>query len=171
MDARKTEKAAAVAIALFVTVLSFVHVHDWTSVGIYERCPLLNRLVYPFFHANVFHAVLNAWCLLSLVFIYDITCCRLVAAYIVAVAMPVDSIGALVGLGQPTVGLSGAVFVLFGSISCEVARKRYYQAWMCFYICIGFLFPVTNAWLHLYCYVMGLIGALLNCPFKRRCGR
>ena len=168
MDTRKVEKIAAVVIALFVTVLSLFHITNWSSVGIYTHCPLPGRFIYPFFHANVFHAILNAWCLLALVFTYDITFWRLLAAYVVAVSMPVDTLGTLLPLDHPTVGLSGVVYVLFGSISCEVVRKSYYQAWMCFYICIGFLFPNTNTWLHLYCYAAGLVGALLNCPFNRR---
>lgn len=168
MGTRKVEKIAAVVIALFVTVLSLFHIADWSSVGIYAHCPLPGRFLYPFFHANVFHAILNAWCLLALVFTYDITFWRLLAAYIVAVSMPVDTLGAFLPLEHPTVGLSGVVYVLFGSISCEVVRKRYYQLWMCFYIGIGFLFPNTNAWLHLYCYIAGLVWALLNCPFNRK---
>lgn len=168
MGTRKVEKITAVVTALFVTVLSLFHIADWYSVGICAHCPLQGRFLYPFFHANIFHAALNAWCLLVLVFTYDITFWRLLAAYAVAVSIPVDTLGMLLPLEHPTVGLSGVVYVLFGSVSCEVARKSYYQAWMCFYICIGFLFPNTNAWLHLYCYVAGLVGALLNCPFKRR---
>lgn len=167
MDARKVEKIAAVVIALLATVLSFFHTADWSSVGIYAHCPLPGRFLYPFFHANIFHAVLNSWCLLALVFTYDITFWRLVAAYIVAASIPVDTLGELLPLGNPTVGLSGVVYMLFGSISCEVVRKRYYQAWMCFYIGIGFFYPNTNTWLHLYCYVAGLVWALLNCPFYR----
>lgn len=69
MDTRKTEKVTAIVIALLVTVLSFLQVADWHSVGIYSHCPLSARLAYPFFHANLFHALLNAWCLLSMVFI------------------------------------------------------------------------------------------------------
>lgn len=89
-------------------------------------------------------------------------------AYVVAVTMPVDTLGVFLPLDNPTVGLSGVVYVLFGTISFEVARKRYFQFWMLFYISVGFIFPNTNAWLHLYCYLCGFLFALLNKPINRK---
>lgn len=168
MDTRKTEKVTAIVVALTVTALSFVHVSDWTAVGICSSCPLSGRLLYPFFHAGFVHAVLNAWCLLSVVFIYEVSYWRMFFAYVVAVTMPVDTLGVFLPLDNPTVGLSGVVYVLFGTISFEVARKRYYQFWMLCYIAVGFLFPNTNAWLHLYCYLCGLAFACLNKPINRK---
>lgn len=150
-------------MAALVLGLSFVCVEDWHAVGIYAGCPLRCRLLYPFFHANLLHAALNAWALLSIVFIYDVSVWRMLLAYVVAVSAPVG----LMGLSAPTVGLSGAVYFLFGSLSFEVGRKWYWQAWMLFYLGIGFLFPNTNAWLHLYCYITGLAIALLNKPIER----
>lgn len=168
MGTGKVEKVAAIVIALLVTVLSFLQVADWHSVGIYSYCPLSARLEYPFFHANLFHALLNAWCLLSMVFIYKVSLLRMLFAYTVAVTMPVDTLGEFLPLESPTVGLSGVVYALFGTISFEVARKRYFQCWMLFYIAVGFIFPNTNAWLHLYCYLCGFIAALLNKPINRK---
>ena len=168
MDTRKVEKIAAIIIALSVTALSFVHVGDWSAVGICCSCPLSNRLLYPFFHAGFLHVVLNAWCLLSVVFIYDVSYLRMLFAYVVAVTMPVDTLGTFLSLDSPTVGLSGVVYALFGTISFEVARKRYFQLWMLFYIGVGFIFPNTNAWLHLYCYLCGLVFAFLNKPINRK---
>ena len=168
MDSRKVEKVAAIVIALFVTALSLVHISDWSAVGICRSCPLSNRLLYPFFHAGIVHSVLNAWCLLSVVFIYEVSCLRMLFAYVAAVTVPVDTLGTFLPLDSPTVGLSGVVYVLFGTISFEVARKRYFQLWMLFYIAVGFLFPNTNAWLHLYCYLCGLAFACLNKPINRK---
>lgn len=168
MDSRKVEKVAAIIIALSVTALSFVQVSDWTAVGICRSCPPSARMFYPFFHSGFVHAVLNAWCLLSVVFIYDVSYLRMLFAYVVAVTIPVDTLGTFLSLDSPTVGLSGVVYVLFGTISFEVARKRYYQFWMLCYIAVGFLFPNTNAWLHLYCYLCGLAFALLNKPINRK---
>lgn len=168
MGTGKVEKVAAIVIALLVTVLSFLQVADWHSVGIYSHCHLSARLAYPFFHANLFHALLNAWCLLSMVFIYKVSLLRMLFAYTVAVTMPVDTLGAFLPFNNPTVGLSGVVYVLFGTISFEVARKRYFQCWMLFYIAVGFFFPNANAWLHLYCYLFGFIAALLNKPINRK---
>lgn len=164
METRKVEKAAVVVMALGLFFLSFFHVADWRSVGIYAHGPWSGHLLYPFFHASVLHASLNVWCLLSLVFFYDITWKRMIMAYLMAVGVPVDTLGSFLPFDEPTVGLSGMVYVLFGSISFEVLRKAYYQCWMFFYICMGFFMPGTNAWLHLHCYLCGLIVALLNKP-------
>lgn len=168
MGTAKVEKAAAIVIASLVTALSLLQVADWHSVGIYSHCPLSARLAYPFFHANLLHAMLNAWCLLSVAFIYKVSLLRMLFAYTVAVAMPVDTLGEILPLDNPTVGLSGVVYVLFGTISFEVARKRYFQCWTLFYIAVGFIFPNTNAWLHLYCYLCGFLFALLNKPINRK---
>lgn len=167
MGRRKMEKITALLIAVVVICLSLYNIEDWHSVGIYADCGLRGRVIYPFFHANILHALLNAWCLLSLVFIYDIKIGRLLLAYIIAVTIPITALSSIVGgMVSPTVGLSGVVFALFGTISFEVVRKWYYQAWMISYLAIGFLFPNTNAWLHLYCYLVGLLVSLLNKPIK-----
>ena len=88
----------------------------------------------------------------------------MLTAYLIAVTVPVNMLGSFLPFDNPTVGLSGVVYVLFGSISFEVLRRVYFQCWMLFYIAIGFLMPNTNAWLHLYCYLCGFMAALLNKP-------
>lgn len=168
MDKRKKEKITALLISAVVVLLPLLVSLEWNEVGIYSGCRLHGRLLYSFFHANILHAVLNAWCLLSLVFIYDISYWRMLLAYIIAVTVPVDILDSFINMAAPTVGLSAVVFVLFGSISFEVVRKWYYQGWMLLYLVVGFLFPNTNAWLHLYCYLVGLLVALLNKPVKSR---
>lgn len=161
MDKKKVEKIAALVVAILVCVLALQDIQDWTAVGIYSGCGLTCRLLYPFHHANILHALLNAWCLLSVVFIYETSLWRLALAYIIAVSVPSFCLSDI-----PTVGLSGVVFALFGSISFEVERKTYYQLWMLAYLVVGFLFPNTNAWVHLHCYGAGVVVALLNKPIK-----
>lgn len=167
MDRRKVEKVTALSIASVVVCLSLCGIDDWQVVGLYSGCGWWGRLLYSFFHANVLHAALNAWCLVSIVFIYDIKIWRLLLSFVMAITVPVGIISRVVGeFTAPTVGLSGVVFVLFGTLSFEVLRKWYYQMWMLIYLAAGFLFPNTNAWLHLYCYLAGLVIALLNKPIK-----
>nr|DAV37222.1 MAG TPA: Rhomboid family [Caudoviricetes sp.] len=167
MDRRKIEKITSLLIAVIIVSLSIFCKFDWKDVGIYSGCNLQCRLLYPFFHANVLHAVLNAWCFISIIFIYDVSIWRIFIAYLVAVFIPIDTIDSLIGgYSSPTVGLSGVIFFLFGSISFEVLRKWYYQMWMLFYIIIGFIFPNTNAWIHLFCYCVGFLFSLLNKPIK-----
>lgn len=167
MDKKKAAKATSLLISILVFCLSLQDMADWSAVGIFTGCGLGCRMLYPFYHANLLHATLNAWCLLSVIFIYDISLWRLAFAYIIAISFPVDALACLgVEVLDPTVGLSGVVFALFGSISFEVQRKAYYQLWMLAYLVAGFLFPNTNALVHLYCYMAGGAVALLNKPVK-----
>ena len=127
MDARKVEKITALLISAMIVCLSFSREWDWQTVGIYAGSNMPERLLYPFFHTNMFHALLNSWCLLSIIFIYDIGIGRLLSAYMIAVTVPVDTLGYFTTMDSPTVGLSGLVFALFGSISFEVgSRKKYH---------------------------------------------
>lgn len=165
---RKTEKIIALIISLSIIALSTATISNWMDVGIYKNCPLENRLLYPFFHGGIVHAMLNAWCFISIVFIYDITLSRLLLAYLVAITFPMDMLYQSISIVQlPTIGLSGVVFFLLASISFEVRQRWYYQLCMAFYLLIGFVFPNTNSWLHLYCYLCGILFALLNYPVQR----
>lgn len=161
MGKTKTTKAISLLISIIVCCLALQDIQDWSAVGIFTGCGPGCRLSYPFCHANMIHAALNAWCLLSVVFVYKVSLLRLAFAYMAAVSVPAFCLSSV-----PTVGLSGLVFALFGSISFEVGRKVYYQLWMLAYLASGFLFPCTNAWVHLYCYFAGCLIALLNKPVK-----
>ena len=66
MDTRKMEKITALVISTIVVGLSFFKVWDWQTVGIYAGSDIAGRVLYPFFHANILHASLNSWCLLSI---------------------------------------------------------------------------------------------------------
>lgn len=168
MGARKIEKVSALVIGFGIVMLSMLPIHGWTQFGIYPGCSIYGRFLYPFFHAGLIHAGMNAWCFVSLVFIYDISKWRLLLAYLFSVSFPIDTFSFLISSTNPTVGLSGMIFFLMGSISFEVSRRLYFQGWMIFYLSIGFLFPYVSAWIHLYGYCGGLILALLNKPIRIR---
>ena len=103
-------------------LIIFQHM-DWEVVGVYTGCDLYGRILYPFFHANLLHATLNAWCLLSIVFIYDIKIWRLLLSYIIAATIPIDTLGNFVdNMTLPTVGLSAMI------LSCLAQYPlRYYK--------------------------------------------
>ena len=161
MVRQKEAKNAALLTVAVVLLMSFIYVPDWSAVGVAEGCPLVARLVYSFFHASPVHAVVNAWCLLCIVFLYDISIWRLLIAYIVAVVVP----GFLLS-EVPTVGLSCVCFFLLGSLIFEVKRKLYFFSSMALYIAVGFFFPSVNALIHLYGYLAGLLVGLLNAPLS-----
>jgi len=120
---------------------------------------MLRRLGYSFFHASAIHATINAWCFVSILFLYNVTWLHMAVAYAIAVAAPNIALSS-----EPTVGLSAVCFALLGMIAFQVQRKLYYNACMALYISVGFLFPLVNGWLHLYSYVAGLLVGVLNMP-------
>ena len=159
----KIEKTAGLLIAVYALVSALIYVPDWNLVGVTANCGILQRLGYSFFHASIFHALINAWCFISILFIYDITWWRIAVAYLIAVAAP-----DVVLSSTPTVGLSAVCFALLGSIAFMVKRKLYYNGCMALYIALGFMFPLVNGWLHIYSYVAGLLVGFLNMPIPCR---
>lgn len=159
----KIEKTSGLLISISAVVASLIFVPDWTFVGVWSGCGIVQRLCYSLFHASLLHAVLNAWCFLSVVFLYKIKMWQLIIAYTIAVSVP-----DFVLLTIPTVGLSAVCFALFGIIAFQVKRKIYYNVYMAAYITIGLIFPQVNGWLHLYSYVAGLLVGFLTMPIPCR---
>lgn len=179
------EKAKTTALVLTAVCIILSAVHTFTgfpqlpAVGICKDCTILARFAYPFFHASLLHALVNCWCLLSLVFYYDVSLCYLLIAYATAVTFPVGTLAAVVpaasAAGVPTVGLSAVIFALLGMVSFQVKRKALLHSWVLSFIAVGYLLPflgslcglmvaATNSTIHLYGYVAGLIVGFLNSP-------
>ena len=161
MVREKEAKISALVYVAAAIVLCFAHV-PLDKVGICQGCSLGSRLLHPFFHANIFHAILNGWVLLSLVFMFDTSVFELLLAYAAAVTVPAS----LLGIAVPTVGASGAIYFLCGYLSWKTAKKLRWHAWWAFFLGIGFLFPASNSILHLWCYAVGVFIGFLNSPAK-----
>lgn len=131
--------------------------------GVCSGCGMKERLTYHFFHANVFHALINVWALLVVVFYYDVALWKLLAAYAIAALVP-----SMILSDTPTVGLSGLCWALFGMISFNVVRRWYWQAWMAAFLALGMIIPNIHGLLHLYCYLAGLLVGVLDMPVKRK---
>ena len=179
------EKAKTTALVLTAVCIILSAVHTFTgfpqlpAVGICKDCTILARFAYPFFHASLLHALVNCWCLLSLVFYYDVSLCYLLIAYVAAVTFPVGILAAVVpaasAAGVPTVGLSAVIFALLGMVSFQAKRKALLHSFVLSSIAFGYLLHVIcsvcgyaiatpNSTLHLYGYVAGLIVGFLNSP-------
>lgn len=157
MDSGTKAKNITLIVSAVTLILSVLPI-SYSALGICVGCEWWSRVLYSFLHVNLIHCALNVWCILSVVFIYNISPLRLLLAYLCACSFPVDTLGAFYpSLQMPTVGLSGVAFALMGSISLEVKRVYYYQAWMVFYLIVGMLLPSVNGWVHAYCYICGLI--------------
>jgi membrane associated rhomboid family serine protease len=129
---------------------------------LHRGCDITARLCYHFFHANVFHAICNIWCLLALAFYYDIEDWELLLAFIIAATVPSVAMAS-----QPIVGASGVCFALMGIVFHKVARKKYYLSWIIPIVAIGFIIPGMAATLHLYCFAVGIAVALVYSKVRR----
>lgn len=166
------------AFPLGFATVSVASASGLSSVAISAGCPLLPRLLYSFFHASLLHCLVNSWCLLSVVFYYDLPLSSLLLAYITAATFPVDTICTVLGGSAaeiPTIGLSGICFSLLAQASFHARRKLYFHLYIAFFLLLSTAFPylcsvcgyaiaTPNTPLHIYCYVAGLIVGFLNSP-------
>lgn len=176
----KTAALVLTAVCIILSAVQYVAaVPQLSDVGICKDCTILARFAYSFFHASIIHTLVNCWCLLSIVFIYDVSLWYMAIAYAIAVTFPVTTLSATVPHASaweiPTVGLSAVCFALLGMIAFQVQRKVLYHSWVLSFIVIGFILPplcsacgysiaTPNNILHLYCYVVGLMVGFLNSP-------
>ena len=162
-------KTASLVLAAGVVILYFLGVNA-EEYGLCVGATLLQRLSFHFLHASFLHAALNAWVLLSVVFIFDISIFPILTAFIIASTFPINFLHDLMPCAEtlllPTIGLSGVCYALMGRVAFMVQKKWTYQAWMAFYIGVGFLFQNMNGWIHLYCYLVGLVIGFLNKPLR-----
>lgn len=157
----RRKKAKTTALILTI-LLPFIHLLpiDPHCIGIYEGAPAFTGFSYQFFHASWPHLLINVWCLLSLVFTYDLSMWNLFWAYLISAAISIVPIyGTL-----PTIGLSGFCFALIGIAGFSVRDKRLYHTWAIGIILLGFFLSGVNASLHLFCYLAGLFIGWLNKP-------
>lgn len=155
----KESKTAVLVTVLVIVVLSLLPHDVWGDVGLYAGAPCSNRFLYPLFHASFIHALVNSWCLLSIVFIHEISIWLLLTAYMVAVLVPVPLLSEV-----PTVGCSCACFFLLGALIPKVRWKCRFVSSVALCIAVGFLFPSVNALVHLYGFLAGLVVSFFNMP-------
>ena len=153
-------KTAALVLSLALLILS---VFDAPAACIlHPGCSITARLGYHFFHANVFHAICNIWCLLAIAFYYDIEDWELLLAFIIAASVPSWCLTLnTYDLTLKAIGFSGICFALMGIVFYKVARKRYYLAWIIPMVAVGFLIPGMAATIHLYCFTLGITVSLV----------
>ena len=161
MGERKTKWVAlAYVTALAVIYASGIDCTDYALCGTFS---LSRHLLYHHFHASIWHLLCNAWCLLTIVFMWNTSLAKLCTAYIIASTYPYELFST-----QPTVGISGLIYVLVGmySLSPSTAKgKIRYNAYVLLTMSVGLLMPMISVGVHIYCYIAGCIIALLNYPF------
>lgn len=162
MVRRTKEKVISSYVMPIIFVLSLFPPFAWEDIGVSLTSPMVNRFVYSFFHASVWHCLANLFCYYQILHYYLPSWRIILLSYIVAVSVPDFVLTEL-----PTVGMSAMIYALIGCITFYVQRKVYYISWVLFYILIGFFFPNVNALAHLYAYCVGSLYSLLTAPLCR----
>lgn len=154
-------KTATLVLSLALLILAFFNAPQ--QCVLQPGCGITGHLCYHFFHANFFHALCNVWCLLALVFYYDIEDWELLLAFIIATTIPSWVLSPLTSPLSPVkaIGFSAVCFALMGIVLYKVARKRYYLAWIILMVAVGFLIPGMAATIHLYCFTLGITVSLV----------
>lgn len=152
LRATKTQIALHAGYCIIMCI-SFL---GYDSMGLYEGCSFLQRISYPIYHQNIFHAIINLWvfhqCLRSMPCGWN-----LAVFYIIATSYPFANT-------TPIIGLSGLVYAYMGYMAPYVEKKVKYNLTILLYIIIGFVFPNMAIGVHIYCYVLGLLWGYLNAP-------
>lgn len=142
----------ASTIMIISVVTTFLPPACPADVGLSVDSVIYKRLTYPFFHASLIHALINVWCLLSVVFTYRISMMQISVALIITASVP-----EIVLSGIPTVGISGVCYALLGMAATVSRRPIYFTLFVLVSVSIGFLFPSVNALLHLHCFFTGAV--------------
>lgn len=149
-----TKAQAAIYVGYFIILC--ISIFGYDGMGLYRGCSMMQRLGYPLFHQNVFHALVNVFvlnqCLKAVPCRYNI-----IVFYAIAISYPFAS-------SVPIIGLSGLVYAYMGYIAPFVSKKIKYNLTILIYIGIGFVFSCMAIGVHIYCYVLGLLWGYLNAP-------
>ena len=170
MVREKNAKITGLALSAIILIISLFDVPA-DSIGLSISSPWHNRITFNFFHASFIHGFMNVWCLLALLFYYDLPLRSIIAGFLISATFPIawcyQYLPMTEALTIPTIGLSGVCFYLIGRASFIVQRKIYFQCWVWTSLIIGFVFAkYMNGHIHLYCYAIGVIVSYFNKPIK-----
>ncbi|MBO4850317.1 MAG: hypothetical protein J5529_05360 [Prevotella sp.] len=167
MPCRLFAKASSLVVGLVSVLLSVAGTLDLLSfegVGIRPGGPLWCRLVHPFVHVGVLHALLNVYVFWQLVFFFPFRLRHLLLAYVVSCSCP-----CVVALWSPSLahglllhgscvaGLSGVVFFLMGGVVWRVARPIRFCLMLLGWQLFGMALGSMAVGLHLYCFAAGVV--------------
>lgn len=133
------------------TVLTLVYAMQLVfdeKIG-YTHGSTWQHLVYPFFHANIFHLLANLYALSFL----NINLLRIMTAFFLSVSTSFLAVCQL-----PTMGFSAVIFVLLG-MQTNIFRSKFSfdKCFFLAYMIIGLVLPNINGLLHLLCFMEGAV--------------
>ncbi len=159
MVQRKFEKTAGIVIAALILIEASIFSPVSFGLSLHHGSSIAARFLYPLLHASFFHALVNAWCMLSIIFFYPVSWQNIGAAWIISAMAPPFTISDI-----PTIGLSAICFALLGMLVFKVAHKWLFIFYIAPYLLLGFFIPYINAALHLFAFCAGAFAGLFTAP-------
>ena len=164
MVQRTAEKNIALTVAATAAIMhALTHNAEPSCLpALQENAHLMPRLAYHIYHASWTHPLLNLWCLLTLVFKFQVRVTDMLAAYAIAVACPSAILSQ-----TPIVGLSAFNYALMGIITVRHPRPFLCILSAAAAIAVGACFPNVATALHIYAYTAAIAFQLLDTPINR----
>lgn len=159
---QKTQTTFTPLLVAIIIIICALLPLNAPQFGISTLSPFSNRLTYMWVHSNIFHAIINGWCLLAVTAVYRLRNLALITAIAIAASCPDMWL-----TETPTIGLSGVCFALMGLASLKSARPVRFNFYALSFLAIGFLFPHVASWLHLYCYLSGIVAGCISYLIRR----
>ena len=154
MEKSQKTKIVAIALSLLIIALSMFRI-DTTQYALSPSNTPFGCFSYHFFHVNVFHALMNSWCLLGLAFFYHLRLRDIIIAFAVAASFPPCLCTA------PTVGLSGMLYALMGLLLPQMSRKLFCCLWLAAWNIAALLIGGSAVEVHAYCFCSAVVNNLL----------
>lgn len=154
-------KISCIVISLLSIVMTLLTINNILlskSIGLHSYCSLLERLLYPFIHANILHLVVNLYIFNLCFYKCNMSVRQMALSFLIALFAPSSLIN--------VVGLSGVCFALFGILFAHIkkGKRKTYLTQVFVTILIGLVVPHLAWSVHLFCFIIGMVLGLI---FKR----
>lgn len=149
------EKISFVAVSLAFVAIYLLH-PDVRRFGLHSGCSWYAHISYPFLHASWWHLAANLYALYMLLS-FRPSLKFYILAFIISVTFPFI-------ISTPIIGLSGFLCALMGLVWWKAKNVYLYHILSVSFILFGFFFSSAAAFLHFYCYTLGVFLGWLNKP-------
>lgn len=131
------------------------------GLGLSSSSQWWTRITYQCCHDGILHASVNVYCLMMMAHRWRLRLSELSTAVAIAALVPSFLLSE-----RCVVGMSGALFAVFGMRSVYAENRVRYNLQVALVIALGFLFANAASWLHLYSYCAGMAFGVINKPIE-----
>lgn len=151
IEADKNGIAVQVCAVFLLPLLIIIHLlyPDSSAYGICIGCPWWHRLTFHFFHAGLWHMLLNWWFFVTASFAVRY---KVVDAFVLLL---LSSLYPMPG-ADSIIGLSAMIYAMVGMASVYFRNSRYVIGAMLLTILLTGLIPHVALGIHLWSYLCGL---------------